>query len=169
MTATLSPDQNAGKLSRNRFNVHEDFHLLGLVQQYGRANWAQIAARMPGRTARQCRDRYNNYLYGDVARAPWTAWEDDFIARRQGEVGARWSLIAREMRTGRTALHVKNRWTKHLRRDRAGHGAMMAAEADAAPQEGAPPEPVPDVSVFERMFVKAEHRAQGRRIICTKL
>jgi hypothetical protein len=103
-------------LSRHRFDVDEDFRLLELVQRYGVYHWELVAAGMATRTARQCRDRYNNYLSARIARTPWERWEDELIARRHAELGPQWSVIARELRPGRTPTQVKNRWALHFRR-----------------------------------------------------
>jgi hypothetical protein len=103
------------KLSRHRFDVDEDFRLLELVHQYGVYHWELVAASMPARTARQCRDRYNNYLSAQIARTPWEPWEDALIARRHGELGPQWSLIAHALNAGRTPTQVKNRWASYHR------------------------------------------------------
>jgi hypothetical protein len=58
----------------SRFTAEEDERLLALVQTqqlHGPAIcWLAIAAQMPGRNARQCRDRYNNYINPTLDRTP---------------------------------------------------------------------------------------------------
>jgi hypothetical protein len=157
------PDK-AAKVNRNRFTVDEDFHLLELVRQHGQTNWSQVASEMRGRTARQCRDRYKNYLSDHVVRTPWAPWEDDFIARRYGDIGPRWALIASEMQSGRTALHVKNRWTKHLIKGKAGQDAPAASPAV---QEGPGTDRIPAdsrISTMDRIFGKSEREIGGGQI-----
>ncbi|MDR1034467.1 MAG: SANT/Myb domain-containing protein, partial [Holosporales bacterium] len=47
---------------RVQFNFYEDSCLIEVVMQHGPEGWRKVAEHMPGRTARQCRDRWNNYL-----------------------------------------------------------------------------------------------------------
>ena len=41
----------------SKFNEEEDARLRELVNEYGDSSWIQIAAPMPGRNSRQCRER----------------------------------------------------------------------------------------------------------------
>jgi hypothetical protein len=50
------------KKQRHRFRLEEDSALIDLVTRYGVHSWALISAQLPGRNARQCRDRWNHYL-----------------------------------------------------------------------------------------------------------
>jgi hypothetical protein len=53
---------------RSKFGPHEDVALVDLVCRYGVNCWQQIATHMPGRDARQCRDRWNHYLVSQGRR-----------------------------------------------------------------------------------------------------
>ena len=98
---------------RKRFSAEEDMKLKLLVDGNRQKSWDQIASEMPGRTARQCRDRYNNYLFKEISGASWNPTEDEMIMRMYKEVGSKWSLIARHL-NGRSGNNVKNRWYKYL-------------------------------------------------------
>jgi hypothetical protein len=102
------------KQSRHRFDAAEDFRLIRLVNRYGADDWISVKHEMPGRSARQCRERYMNYLSTRVTRAPWTQWEEEYLHLRHEEIWSRWALIAEELKTGRSSIDVQNRWKKHL-------------------------------------------------------
>jgi hypothetical protein len=68
---------------------------------------------MPNRTARQCRDRYKNYLLDSLVCDAWAPGEDAIIVEKFREIGPKWVEIAKYL-NGRSGNHVKNRWHKHL-------------------------------------------------------
>jgi hypothetical protein len=68
---------------------------------------------MPSRTARQCRDRFKNYLGDFLVTNPWTAQEDALVIRQYHLIGPKWVEIGK-MLSGRSGNNVKNRWHKHL-------------------------------------------------------
>jgi hypothetical protein len=47
---------------RGRFTASEDARLREVVMQYGPDGWQTVAEHMPDRIARQCRDRWSQYL-----------------------------------------------------------------------------------------------------------
>jgi hypothetical protein len=100
-------------VQKRKFSSAEDAQLRELVEQHGTKNWDEIATLMPGRTSRQCRDRYNNYLLDSLVTAPWTPEEDAIIVDRFRRIGPKWVTIAKLL-NGRSGNHVKNRWHRHL-------------------------------------------------------
>lgn len=103
--------QHGKKKTRSQFNNDEDNRLRTLVEKYGHYNWEQIAAEMPNRSVRQCRERWKHYLSGSKTDVPWTELEDKIILERVQILGGKWTKIA-ALLPGRTDLQVKNRWTQ---------------------------------------------------------
>jgi hypothetical protein len=64
---------------------------------------------MGHRTARQCRERYKNYLSPIYRNNPWTDEEEAVLAEKVKELGQKWSAIARFFE-GRSDVNVKNHW-----------------------------------------------------------
>jgi hypothetical protein len=118
-------------VTRKRFSEAEDKRLREAVQTHGHLNWDEIAMEIPGRTARQCRDRFKNYLSDEITREAWSSSEDEFVIDQYRLVGPRWALISGRL-MGRSAIHVKNRWYKHLcrRLPAVPHEAPIAAEPE---------------------------------------
>ena len=98
---------------RKRFTKEEDALIQHLVLHEGITSWQEIGKRVPGRTSRQCRDRYKNYLFKEVVKKPWTSEEDKIILTQYRNYGAHWVKIAQFLE-GRSGNNVKNRWHKYL-------------------------------------------------------
>jgi hypothetical protein len=103
------------KVVRRRFSSDEDARLRRLVETFGCTNWREVAKMMPNRTARQCREHYNNHLAESLSKEPWSREEDAIIVKKYLEIGPRWVEIARLLK-GRSENGVKNRWHKRLRK-----------------------------------------------------
>jgi hypothetical protein len=63
----------------------------------------------PGHTARQLRERYENYLAPFVKLSVWTDAEDALLLEKFNIHGSRWSQL-KQFFPGRSATNVKNRW-----------------------------------------------------------
>jgi hypothetical protein len=98
---------------RHKFSREEDDRLRDLIVQFGNRDWASICNGMPGRSARQCRHRYNNYLVETHQYLAWTDAEEELIFTKFQELGPKWVTIAVFL-PGRTGNDVKNRWHKHI-------------------------------------------------------
>jgi hypothetical protein len=85
--------------------------LRDMVAAIGRRRWKEIAKSLPGRNARQCRERWKHYLSCDKTEVPWTAEEDDLLFEKISLWGAKWTRVARLL-GNRTDLEVKMRWLK---------------------------------------------------------
>lgn len=98
-----------------RFTEFEDQKLRELVEQFGPRTWRRIAQLMPGRTARQCRDRYCNYLSPDFYNEKWTDEEDNLLIEKHKEFGPQWVKISAFF-PGKNANNIKNRWNYRVSR-----------------------------------------------------
>ena len=97
------------KKRRRKFTPEEDELLKELVEKLGVKKWDQIAQHVPGRTGRQCRDRYRNYLVPGFFNGQWTQEEDDLIREKVLELGPHWSVMTKYFKN-RSANALKNRW-----------------------------------------------------------
>lgn len=98
---------------RKMFTTQEDQILLNLVQKIGSKNWEKISKLMPGRSPKQCRDRYCNYLSEPIKKEAWNAEEDEVLLSLLMIIGPKWVEISKYL-PGRSGSNVKNRWYKHL-------------------------------------------------------
>lgn len=109
--------------TNRRFTVMEDKRLRELVAQFGAKRWRMIAQHMPGRTGRQCRDRYCNYLSPDFYNDKWTPEEDALLLEKHGEFGSHWTKLA-VFFPGKTANNIKNRWNYSVSRMKDRHEVL---------------------------------------------
>jgi hypothetical protein len=94
---------------RRKFSAAEDMKLREVVEEFGSTDWACVAAHMAPRNARQCRERWTNYLNPSRVNAPWTAAEDSLLEQKFGEFGTKWQSIADHF-PGRSKNDIKNHW-----------------------------------------------------------
>ena len=108
----MFPTQSRKELAPNanrRFTPVEDQKLQELVGQFGARRWRRIAQFMPGRTSRQCRDRYCNYLTPEFYNMKWTQEEDALLYQKFQELGSQWAKMT-QFFPGKNANNIKNRW-----------------------------------------------------------
>ena len=98
---------------RKKFTPEEDNILRDLVKRYGAKKWIEIAKAIPGRTGRQCRDRFQNYLSPSLTNGPWTKEDDLLLLQKVRELGSSWSKIIPHF-PGRSPNNIKNRYNIHL-------------------------------------------------------
>lgn len=110
-----NPSHQKAHNSRKKFSAEEDELLKKLVEKFGCKKWESIALEMPGRTGRQCRDRYKNYLVPGFFNGQWTQEEDDLLKQKYHEIGPQWSKMTKFI-VGRSANSLKNRWNYFVSR-----------------------------------------------------
>ncbi len=78
--------------------------------------WGKVKNAIPGRTAKQCRERWVNNLNPEISREQWTRLEDATIMRLFPEMPQKWAAIAKQI-PGRTENAVKIRYKTLSRPD----------------------------------------------------
>jgi hypothetical protein len=127
---------------RQKFWPREDDRLRYLVGQLGTSSWERIASEMPGRTARQCRERWKHYLSTSRPTSEWSPDEDELLCVKMQQLGPRWTQIAQSF-PGRSDVQVKARWMHkfagssdlHIGRARRRKLETLAEEEQQPPQE----------------------------------
>lgn len=110
----LQQNQKSRK-QKSPFTPEEDARLKELVAEKGDRQWNVIQGLMPGRNARQCRERWNLYLSPSVNNEPWTPDEVVKLYTLYAVVGPQWTLLSHQF-PNRTANNIKNRLKQCLRR-----------------------------------------------------
>jgi hypothetical protein len=127
---------------KQKFTPEEDDVIIAMVESGGANHWRLIAEQLGGRTARQCRERWINYLSPSVTKSAWAADEESLLREKVTELGPQWSRIAR-LFDGRTDIALKNRYLKLMRRDRMAARRAQKAALRPVPLAAAPP-PITD-------------------------
>ncbi|OHT04895.1 Myb-like DNA-binding domain containing protein [Tritrichomonas foetus] len=96
--------------SRTKFTIEEDQKLQSLVNEYGTNEWKKISSMMVGRSPRQCRERYKNFLHPSLENGPWTQEEDHLLISLVMKIGSKWAYI-RHFFPKRSSNNIKNHWT----------------------------------------------------------
>ncbi|CAM9169183.1 unnamed protein product, partial [Sphacelaria rigidula] len=117
------------------WSAEEDEHLKRLVDHFGYKKWNLLAKSFPGRSGKQCRERWHNHVDARVKKGEWTPEEDQILCEAQRQLGNKWSEMSRIL-TGRSENAIKNRFNslnaKGLTETRANE---LLARATAVPPE----------------------------------
>ncbi|KDO29015.1 hypothetical protein SPRG_06070 [Saprolegnia parasitica CBS 223.65] len=146
-------------LVKGHWSFDEDDALIKLVRDVPSVQWSDISKQIPGRTAKQCRERWKNHLDPTINKGPYKSDEDVVLMNAYQELGNRWTQIA-ELLPGRTEDSVKMRWkvlNPHAKsKAKPGRPPLMAPPTSPPKPMAAPmpavesPEAVTDVqSVFD--------------------
>ena len=74
----MSSDDGSTQQSvvKGAWSAEEDALLLKAIEANGTRKWSVLASHLPGRTGKQCRERWHNQLNPDISKSPWTEDED---------------------------------------------------------------------------------------------
>ena len=103
------------KRPKKIWSGEEDVLLGQLIDRFGAARWSTIAAHMPGRQGKQCRERWHNHLNPDILKAAWREDEEWRLFLLHKLYGNKWAILA-QMISGRTDNTIKNHWNSIMRR-----------------------------------------------------
>ncbi|GAQ78314.1 SANT/Myb domain containing protein [Klebsormidium nitens] len=96
---------------RPSWTQEEDEVLTDFVGKHGLGEWAAAAQVLPGRTKKQCRNRWYNALVSASKQAPWTKEEEAQLEQLHRQYGDKWTTIAKHMPDS-TRSEVKNHWSR---------------------------------------------------------
>ncbi|KAL3919109.1 MAG: hypothetical protein SGILL_003918, partial [Bacillariaceae sp.] len=91
---------------KGSWTAEEDAILREKRRLYGR-KWAKIAAHLPGRQGKQCRERFVNHLDPELKKGEWTDDEESILIAMHETHGNRWANISKQL-PGRSDNDVKN-------------------------------------------------------------
>lgn len=123
-----------------KYTPAEDERLISIIEQIGTKDWLKVAKLMKTRNARQCRERWNNYLNPALINDPWTPEEDALLEEKFKEYGAGWNTIAKFFK-GRSDNSLRNRHMKLMRaQKKQGKKVAISAPVPVAPIIVPPPQ-----------------------------
>ena len=107
---TSRKSSNAGFV-RRVWTLHDDSVLKHKILTNGRSsmNWNEVALSFPGRTGKQCRERWHHHLREGIKKGEWSEKDDATILSSHARLGNRWSKISKLL-TKRSDNDVKNRY-----------------------------------------------------------
>lgn len=105
------------QLNEGPFTAEEDDIIRTKVKKYGGKDWKKISSYLPGRTAKQIRNRCKNYLFNNPNKKDWDPDEDELLLELYALLGSRWTKIACYFKN-RSDINVKNRFSLLKRREK---------------------------------------------------
>ncbi|OMJ82150.1 hypothetical protein SteCoe_17225 [Stentor coeruleus] len=106
---------------RKIWKVEDDNALTESANKYNGKNWEKIADEVSQkinkkRTAKQCRERWNNFLKCNANHKEWTESQIKLIFEVQSSIGNKWSKISAFF-PGKSKSSIKNFYYSTIRRN----------------------------------------------------
>jgi hypothetical protein len=98
-----------------KFTPLDDARLSDAVRRCGTQSWAVVARQVPNRNARQCRERWANYVNPTLEQTPLSPVEELLLDQKFAELGPAWHVIASFFPT-RSRNFIKNQWAAKCKR-----------------------------------------------------
>jgi Myb-like DNA-binding domain len=98
---------------RIKWTHEEDTILRQSVKLFGTSKWKKAKSKIEeaiptfDKTAKQCRERWHNFLDPDIQKEKWSESEISLLFSWHKKYGSRWSLIGEHLQ-GRTDNSIKN-------------------------------------------------------------
>lgn len=105
----ISNSDKDSNSKRKFFTEDEDQLLTMAAMAYKHESWNKISKFVPGRTPKQCRDRWVNYLQPSLKFDPWTDQEDQLLVSLVNSNGTHWTKMKAYF-PSRSTNSLKNRW-----------------------------------------------------------
>lgn len=112
ISSSIQKDENPSTSlnSKRKFFTKQEDHLLTIAAiNYNQESWNSIAQCVPGRTPKQCRDRWVNYLKPSLKFDPWSENEDQMLVSLVNTYGTHWTKMKNQF-PNRSSNSLKNRW-----------------------------------------------------------
>ena len=99
--------------NKRKFTPEEDCIIIEMFSFAKRKTWDYYRHFLIGRSLRQCKERYKNYLDPFLKFDNWTEIEDRSLEEKINIYGFKWVFLT-QFFPGRSANNIKNRWYRHL-------------------------------------------------------
>mmetsp|Transcript_18477 Transcript_18477/g.39998 ORF Transcript_18477/g.39998 Transcript_18477/m.39998 type:complete len:502 (-) Transcript_18477:18-1523(-) len=96
-------------MKRGAWTQSEDERLIQLVKTMKLRHWGELSIHIPGRSSKQCRERWCYNLDPRIKKDAWTPEEDAILLNAQAKMGNKWAQIA-SLLEGRTENAIKTRY-----------------------------------------------------------
>ncbi|MDR2371631.1 MAG: hypothetical protein LBD60_00585 [Puniceicoccales bacterium] len=104
-------DERLRPLARVSWTSEENERLRLFVSQHG-TKWSEVAALMPNRNAKQCREQWEFHLNPLPPTLPWAPGEDHLLMELVEQYGPKWDNISVLIAGNRSGNSCKNRWNQ---------------------------------------------------------
>jgi hypothetical protein len=103
--------------AKMKFTTEEDSLLSRFAMHFGITHWDLAPRLLPGRSVRQCRERWTKYLCPTNSFEPFSPDEDTLLKQLHLQYGAKWVKMSSFFKN-RTDIALKNRWLVLMRQER---------------------------------------------------